>query len=85
MQPALDSGKIEWDGGSIQILERFHYFELWDEVFRGITVVFAPSALGYDDVSWWHMLSFLNDLGPIYAILLLESCRVGNKFTPAYL
>lgn len=85
LSPVLDSGNIEWDGGSIRILERFHYLKFWDEVFRGPTVVFAPSTLGYDDVARWHMISFLTDLGPIYAVLLLESCRVGNKFTPAYL
>ncbi|KAI3392214.1 hypothetical protein diail_6075 [Diaporthe ilicicola] len=84
-QPFLKSGLIEYDGHSLPILKRFHYVEFLDEVWRGTTATFSPSTLGYDGISSWQMFSFLNDLGPVYAVWFLESCRVGNRFTPAYL
>ncbi|KAF2677800.1 hypothetical protein K458DRAFT_377811 [Lentithecium fluviatile CBS 122367] len=84
-QPYLESGKIEWSEGSIPILSRFHYVEFLDEVWRGTTASFSPSTLGYDAVSAWQMFAFLNDLGPLFAVWILESSRVGNKWTPAYL
>lgn len=84
-QPFLESGNIEYDGGSIAILERFHYFEFLDELWRGATVTFSPATLGYDSISSWQMFSFLQDLGPVYAVWYLESYRAGNRFTPAYL
>lgn len=85
-QTFLESGVIEWDNGkSIRILDRFWGVEFLDEMWRGATVTFAPSSLGFDEVSWWHMFSFLTDLGPVYIIWILESCRPGNTFTPAYM
>lgn len=83
-QPFLESGKIEFEGKSINILKRFHYFEFLDDIWRGATVTFSPSTLGYDSISSRQMFSFLHDLGPVYAVWFLESCRVGNRFTPAY-
>jgi hypothetical protein len=84
-KPFLESRKIEWSEGSIPILSRFFYIEFLDEVWRGTTASFSPSTLGYDAVSSWHMFSFLNDLGPFLAVWILESGRVGNRWTPAYL
>lgn len=79
------AGKIEWDGGTIDILPRFYPFEFLDDIWRGATVIFAPSALGFDSLGAWQVSSFLFDIGPIYGVWFLESCRVGNRFTPAYL
>lgn len=84
-QPSLESGKIEFGDTSITILKRFYHFEFLDNIWRGATVTFSPSTLGYDSISSWQMFSFLHDLGPVYAVWFLESCRVGNRFTPAYL
>lgn len=84
-QPFLDSGKIEFNGGSIPILSRFYYFEFLDELWRRATVTFSPSTLGYDSISSWQMFSFLHDLGPVYAVWYLESYRTGNRFTSVYL
>lgn len=81
----IDTGEIAWDGGSVQILPRFYPFEFLDDIWRGVTIIFAPSTLGFDSVSSWQMPSFLFDLGPFFGVWFLESCRVGNKFTPAYL
>ena len=84
-QPFLESRIIAWSDGSIPILSRFFYTEFLDEVWRGTTASFSPSTLGYDRVSSWQMFSFLNDLGPLLAVWILESGRVGNRWTPAYL
>lgn len=88
IQPFLASGKIEWSndgGGSIPVLSRFHYLEFLDDVWRGPAINFAPSAVGFDAVSSWQMFAFLNDVGPVYAVLILESTRVGNAWSPAFL
>ncbi|EGC45088.1 conserved hypothetical protein [Histoplasma capsulatum var. duboisii H88] len=63
-EPFLRSRKIKWSNGSIPILSHFHYAEFLNELWRGTTVSFSPSTLGYDVVSSWQMFSFLNDLGP---------------------
>ncbi|KAG5290511.1 hypothetical protein I7I50_00289 [Histoplasma capsulatum G186AR] len=84
-EPFLRSRKIKWSNGSIPILSHFHYAEFLNELWRGTTVSFSPSTLGYDVVSSWQMFSFLNDLGSVYVVWLLESSRVGNAWTPAYL
>lgn len=62
----------------------FH-IEFLDEICRGITPTFAPSTFGYDPIAWWQMFSFLMDLGPVYTVWMLESCRPGNAWTPAAL
>jgi hypothetical protein len=84
-QPFLQAGEIKWHGGSIPILSSFHYVQFLDELWRGTTASFSPSTLGYDVASWWQMFSFVNDLGPLYAVWILESSRVGNRWSPAYL
>lgn len=84
-QPFLESEKIEFDGQSIPILKHFYYFDFLDMLWRGTTVTFSPSTLGYDSISSWQMFSFLHDLGPVYAVWFLESYRAENCFTPAYL
>jgi hypothetical protein len=84
-QHFLKSGKIEWEQGNIPILSRFYNVEFVDNIWRGTTASFSPSTLGYDSASSWHMFSFLNELGPVFAVWILESTRVGNAWTPAYL
>jgi hypothetical protein len=86
-QPFLESGRITWDKGSIPILQHFHPapLQFLDDVWRGTTVTFSPSTLGYDEIAWWHMFTFLNDIGPFVVISMIESCRIGNRFRAAYL
>jgi hypothetical protein len=79
------TGYIEWSGGKVPILERFHWIPFLDTIFRNVTVGFAPSSLGYDDVSRWMMCPFMIDMGIWYMIWLLESSRAGNKGTTASL
>lgn len=84
-EPFLESGKIAWEDGEIQILTDFHWVTFLDDVWRGTTATFSPSTLGYDSIGRLQMFSFLVDVGTMYAVWLIESCRVGNIYTPAYL
>ncbi|RYP43177.1 hypothetical protein DL768_010050 [Monosporascus sp. mg162] len=83
-QPFVDSGVIKWNYGEISILDHFHNIDILDQIWRGTTATFSPSTLNYDSIGSWQMFSFLIDLGPVYAIWLLESCRPMNAHTPAY-
>ncbi|KAI9152246.1 Serine/threonine-protein kinase SRPK [Paramyrothecium foliicola] len=85
-EPFVRSGRIEWDGGSLQIRRHFHPAPLafLDDVWRGATATFSPSTLAYDEVAWWQMFTQLHDIGPLVAIWVIESCRVGNAWTPVY-
>ncbi|KAF2713384.1 hypothetical protein K504DRAFT_530375 [Pleomassaria siparia CBS 279.74] len=82
--PPSITGNIEWDDGSFPILKRFHMIPFLDEVFRDVTVGFAPSTFEYDPPTWWQVFSFLNDAGVMYMIMLLESMRPANKRTAIY-
>ncbi|KAI1336961.1 hypothetical protein F5Y15DRAFT_192409 [Xylariaceae sp. FL0016] len=85
-EAAVAKSQIVWDGGALPIRWHFHPGSAaLDDVWRGATVAFAPSAFGFDEVAWWQMFSFLVDLGPVYAVMLLESCRAGMEGTIVYL
>lgn len=83
--PFLAQGRITWDNGakSIPILDQFYGAAFLDDMWRGITVSFSPGYLS-DPISWWQIVTFLNDLAPLYAVWYIESCRTGNAWTPAY-
>lgn len=83
-QPFLEAGYIAWDDGSTPIFDHFYKFSFLDDMWRGITVNFAAFYIPLDAAGWWQLFSFLHDLGPMYSVWLLESCRVGNSWTPVY-
>ncbi|KAK4185129.1 hypothetical protein QBC35DRAFT_29347 [Podospora australis] len=83
--PMMNTGRISWDGGSIPILDTFYHNDFLDSTWKHLTVLFSPSALGYDPVSWWAGLSFSQNLGTLYAIWMVDSHRDGNKSSPASL
>ncbi|ETS82995.1 hypothetical protein PFICI_04871 [Pestalotiopsis fici W106-1] len=85
-QPFLEAGHITWDGGlkSMPIFDSFYRVAALDEMWRGITVTFSAAYLPMDPVGSWQLFSFLHDLGPMYSVWLLESCRVSNTWTPIY-
>lgn len=82
--PHLQKGKIEWNGGSLQFKD-FYHIKFLDDLWRGTTASFSPSTFGYDDLSRRQMFTFLQDLGPLYAMWIMESYREGNEGTPAHL
>ncbi|KAI2471798.1 hypothetical protein F4781DRAFT_77712 [Annulohypoxylon bovei var. microspora] len=84
-KPIADSGVVEWDGGKVDIIDHFYNVEVLDTIWRGGMATFSTSTLGYDSVSSWQVFSFLVDVGPIYAIWILESYRNVNAWTPIYL
>jgi hypothetical protein len=79
------TGRISWDTGSVAILQKFHWIPFLDEVFKDVTVGFAPSTFEYDAPTWWQMFNFLNDFGVLYMIVLLEAGRRSSRGTTAYL
>lgn len=83
-QPFLNTGSVDFNGKSMLIFDKFYGVSIFDEMWRGITVTFANSYLPLDTIGWWQLFSFLHDLGPMYSVWLLESCRGGNVRTPAY-
>lgn len=83
-QSFVEAGRIDWDGGTMQVFDQFYKIAFIDDMWRGITVTFSASYIPLDAVGWWQLFSFLNDLGPMYSVWFLESCRAGNAWTPAY-
>ncbi|KAI1384252.1 uncharacterized protein F4822DRAFT_440375 [Hypoxylon trugodes] len=84
-KPFADAGVIEWDGGKVTIIDHFHNIDFFDQIWRGGMATFSTSTLGYDSVASWQVFSFLIDLGPVYALWILESYRRTSNWTLAYL
>ncbi|RYP79581.1 hypothetical protein DL769_002891 [Monosporascus sp. CRB-8-3] len=84
-QPIAESGVIEWDGGKVDIIDHFYNVEVLNRIWRGGMATFSTSTFGYDSVASWQVFSFLVDVGPIYAIWILESYRSASAWTPMYL
>ncbi|KAK7751442.1 hypothetical protein SLS62_006527 [Diatrype stigma] len=85
-QPYADAGVIQWDGDNkVEILDNFHGVRILDEIWRGSMATFSPSTFGYDAIGSWQVFSFLIDLGPVFAIWILESTRAANAWSPAYI
>ncbi|KAF2186050.1 hypothetical protein K469DRAFT_664532 [Zopfia rhizophila CBS 207.26] len=78
------TGFISWSNKKVPILQEFHWISSLDKVFRDVTVGFAPSSFGYDDVSRWQMLNFMQDIGVLYLVWLCESTRAGNRWSVVY-
>ncbi|KAI2638023.1 hypothetical protein GGS26DRAFT_546167 [Hypomontagnella submonticulosa] len=83
-EPFAESGVIEWEGGKFTIIKRFYNVDFFDDTWRGSMATFSTSTFGYDALASWQMFSFLIDLGPVYAIWILESYRSGIAYTPMY-
>ncbi|KAI0384957.1 hypothetical protein F5Y04DRAFT_202137 [Hypomontagnella monticulosa] len=84
-EPFDKSGVIEWEGGKFTIIKHFYNIDIFDDTWRGSMATFSTSTFGYDAIASWQMFSFLIDLGPVYAIWILESYRAGIAYTPMYL
>ncbi|CAI6091808.1 unnamed protein product [Clonostachys chloroleuca] len=82
--PSALAKTIEWKGGKVKIID-FHGIAFLDDLWRGGTATFSVSSFGYDSIAAWQVFTFLIDLGPIYAIWILESTRGAHKWSPAYI
>jgi len=78
---ALAAKQISWPSVTVPIADAFYHIPAIDDTFRPITVFFAPSSSGHDQLSWWQMISFLTDFGVIYSILLIEAGRRANALS----
>ncbi|KAH9906893.1 hypothetical protein F4778DRAFT_603171 [Xylariomycetidae sp. FL2044] len=87
-KPFLATGRITWESKdgfqSMPIFDRFYGIASLDDLWRGITVTFSAAYIPLDSISSWQLFSFLHDLGPLYSVWMLESCRAGSVWTPAY-
>jgi hypothetical protein len=81
----VQNSQLSSKGQTIFLRRDFHFLSFLDPLFREVTVGFLPAIFDLDSVSHWQMLSFMTDVGPLYMVWLLESSRVGNKGTVAYL
>jgi hypothetical protein len=81
----VQNSQLNPNGKTIFLRRDFHLLSFLDPLFREVTVGFLPAIFDLDSVSHWQMLSFMTDVGPLYMVWLLESSRVGNKGTVAYL
>ena len=79
----IKEGSITWDGGSVPVLSTFYHIKWLDDLWRPVTIIFAPWNFAIDPVAWWQMVTFITDFGVLYSILLIESARRANKLTLA--
>ena len=77
----LQQGSITWDGGSVPVPSSFYHIKWLDDLWRPITIIFAPWNFAMDPVAWWQMVTFITDFGLLYSILLIESARRASKLT----
>lgn len=49
-QSFLEAGRIDWDGGTMQIFDQFYKISFIDDMWRGITVTFSASYIPLDAV-----------------------------------
>lgn len=83
--PPTATGFIEWSDGKFPIFDKYHWFRPLDPVIREVTVGFAPSSFGYDDVSRWQVMNFIiSDPGIFYLIWGCESMRGAITGGPIY-
>ncbi|KAI5920493.1 hypothetical protein F4810DRAFT_415687 [Camillea tinctor] len=82
-QAFSQSGFIERDGDKVYTIDHFNCVEYINDIWRAIVPGYSASTFGYDDVASWQIFSFLIDLGPLYAIWILEANRDAIYGTPA--
>ncbi|KAJ5923722.1 hypothetical protein N7454_008967 [Penicillium verhagenii] len=65
-------------GETLSLTAPLYKVPILDRTFSALITCFLPSISGSDAVSNSQMVSFLADVGPVYAIWLLESYRQGS-------
>lgn len=75
------TGRIDWASGSVDIYNSFTGVKSLDDTLKLLTTVFAQWTFGFDEPGSWQATHFLNDVGVVYAIMLIESTRRANDFS----
>ncbi|KAJ5759561.1 hypothetical protein N7520_006717 [Penicillium odoratum] len=67
------------NGETLSLARSLYSIPFLDRALSPMVTCFLPSISGSDAVSYSQMFSFMADLGPVYAIWLLESYRQGKS------
>ncbi|KAL4902288.1 hypothetical protein BDW74DRAFT_180789 [Aspergillus multicolor] len=70
---------IAGNGQQLNLTTPFYNIGFLDKLMQPLITCFLPSITGTDPESRIQMLSFMNDLGPVYTIWLLESYRTAHS------
>ncbi|KAI9929711.1 hypothetical protein MW887_001187 [Aspergillus wentii] len=68
-------------GEAVSLYKPQYHWQYLDDLFRPMITCFLPSISGSHPLSKLQINSFLTDLGPIYAIWLLESYRRAHHWS----
>lgn len=84
LNPMQESSRFSFPHDSsisgVPLRASFYHAPVLDDALSHITIAFAQLQLWPADPSaWWQSLVFLTEYAGLYAVLLLEGCRVGNK------
>jgi len=77
----MTSGKLSRDSGELTLRQSFYGWKWLDDLLRPLVTFFAVWLVEADKATWWQMLTFVTDLGVLYAIILIESARRANLLT----
>ena len=77
-------GNVIGEAVHVKTVHNFYGIEFLDSRFRGLVACFASFQFA-DLVCSWQTLTFLADVGIVYAILLIEGARRANLMTLSYL
>jgi hypothetical protein len=82
----IEKGEFNVAGNKLLIRSEFYGIgETIDKAVALFAVIFTQMISGFDPISYWQTFAFLTDYAGMYAVLLFECVRVGNRWTPMYL
>ncbi|KAF4972602.1 hypothetical protein FSARC_875 [Fusarium sarcochroum] len=67
-------------GVEVPVIQGFYRIPLLDNIFAVVTMAFGQLQFFTDQKAYWQSLVFLTDFAGMYAVVLIESYRPGNKF-----
>jgi hypothetical protein len=82
IRAAVAAGRLGIGRYSFTLFEKFYHVPFIDSLWKGIVILFIPSAMGLDAATSWQLSTSFADFGTIYAIVLIESARRSNLLTP---
>ncbi|KAF5664971.1 hypothetical protein FHETE_6831 [Fusarium heterosporum] len=80
IEEMVKSSTFTAPGVAVPIVTKFYGVPILDGIFAVVTVAFANLQFFVDEKAYWQSLVFLTDFVGMYAVVLIESYRPGNKF-----